>query len=475
MITTVLKKHINIISIFLISFLLFMLFPYTGDDLSWGFNTLSLSLIKGFSQDISLNGRYMGNIFSVILSQSTIIKALISSIIVTLIIYVIHKYMNLKYRYIIILLLLMPLEIFKESIVWMSGFANYVISTLFLLLFFIIYQKNWTERKFSYLSIISFIVTILSSLFIENMTVFLLIYTFISNIIYYIKYKRININLVIILIGSIIGFVIMFIHPTYLNIFRGNDGYRNIKDDNGLINRIIGNYALVIKNYTIEKTTIIFIFMLYIIKKNYNKKSKITNLFFNYSFIYLSYALLSSITNLESKISYLIYLNIILSITFIVGFIVLLYYLYKDDKNITNLLITIIGLLAPLFVVTPIGPRNMFMIYILEILLAFIIYNKSKETFLEKYDKYTVYIVIVLLFYYINIYGLISYYYYKRSNYINHINACQNNLTLYRLPLGDYLHSPDSLNSDNIYLKNKYHISEDTIITYINYEEFNKE
>ena len=307
------------------------------------------------------------------------------------------------------------------------------------------------------------------------MTVFLLIYTFISNIIYYIKYKRININLVIILIGSIIGFVIMFIHPTYLNIFKGNDGYRNIKDDNGLINRIIGNYALVIKNYTIEKTTIIFIFMLYIIKKNYNKKSKIINLFFNYSFIYLSYALLSSITNLESKISYLIYLNIILSITFIVGFIVLLYYLYKDDKNITNLLITIIGLLAPLFVVTPIGPRNMFMIYILEILLAFIIYNKSKETFLEKYDKYAIYIIIVLLFYYINIYGLISYYYYKRSNYINHINTCQNNLTLYRLPLGDYLHSPDSLNSDNIYLKNKYHISEDTIITYINYEEFNKE
>ena len=471
-----LKKHINIIIIFLISFLLFLLFPYTGDDLSWGFNTLSLSLIKHFSQDLSLNGRYMGNIFSVILSQSVIIKSLISSFIITSIIYIIHRCVKVKYIYIILLFLLMPLDIFKESIVWMSGFANYVISTLFLLIFFILFQKNWKERKISYLSFISFIIIILSSLFIENMTVFLLLYLFSANIIYYIKYKRININLVISLIGAIVGFLIMFLHPTYLNILHGNDGYRNIKDDDGLINRIIGNYALVIKKYIVEFSSIIFIFIMYTIKKNHSdNKNKIIDVFFKYSFIYLSYALLLRLTSLESKISYLIYLNIVLSALFIFGFIFITYKLYKQDKNIINVVIAIIGLIAPLFVVTPIGPRNMFMIYVLEIILAMLIYNTSKVKFLESYNQYALYLIVILLFYYINIYSVISYYYNKRSNYINQINICQNELIIYRMPLGEYLHAPDSLDSKNYYLKNKYHISENTIITYIDYADFKKE
>ena len=476
MITTVLKKHINIISIFLISFLLFLLFPYTGDDLSWKFNTLSLSLIKQFSQDLSLNGRYMGNIFSVILAQSIIIKSLLSSIVVTSIIFIIHKFIKVKYIYIILLLLLMPLDIFKESIVWMSGFANYVISTLFLLIFFILFQKNWSKKKFSCLSLISFIIILLSSLFIENVTIFLLLYMLVANIIYYIKHKQININLVISLIGAIIGFLIMFLHPTYLNIFRGNDGYRNIKDNDGLINRIIGNYALVFKKYIIEYSSIIFIFIMYTIKKNYkDNKNRITNIYFKYSYIYLPYTLILRLTALESKISYLIYLNIILSVLFIIGFIFLLYKLYKQDKNVINILIAIIGLIAPLFIVTPVGPRNMFMIYILEIILAVIIYNNSKIKYLDKYNKYVIYIVIAILFYYINIYSAISYYYYKRSNYINNINVCQNELILYKMPLGEYLHSPETLYSNNYYLKNKYHISENTIITYIDYADFMKE
>ena len=176
MIKKLLKKQKSIIIIFIITSTLCMLFPYTGDDIAWGFNSLSIDLIKSFANDLSLNGRYMGNIFSVILTKGVILRGLLEGLIISSIIYIIKKYTKAKYVYIILFILIMPLEIFIQSISWTSGFANYAISTLCLLIVLLLFQRLWKSNKFNYISIISLFIIIISSLFIENLTVFLLLF-----------------------------------------------------------------------------------------------------------------------------------------------------------------------------------------------------------------------------------------------------------------------------------------------------------
>ena len=181
----------RIFIIFTIILLLCLLFPYSGDDIAWGLNSLSVDTVKTFSRDLSLNGRYLGNILTIIITKNMVLKSLLISLTLSTIILIIHHIFKIKYRYILFFLLIMPINMLKQSIVWASGFANYGFSTLFLLLTIILVQKMWHVNKLNIKSLILFIVSIFSCLFVENLTVFMVLLFLSLNIIYYIKNHKI--------------------------------------------------------------------------------------------------------------------------------------------------------------------------------------------------------------------------------------------------------------------------------------------
>ena len=161
----------------------------------------------------------MGNFIAIFISHNHLIKALVISIISTLLIYIIDKHEKISGLIFLLLILLMPVNKFTQVIIWGSGFSNYMISTfLFISVYYLVkkyYKKNnskWYEK------IGLFIATLLNSLVVENITVGTLMVLFVCNLIYFIKNKKVNINLIIMFIGSIIGAVMMFIHPSYLNL-----------------------------------------------------------------------------------------------------------------------------------------------------------------------------------------------------------------------------------------------------------------
>ncbi len=464
----------RIFIIFTIIFLLCLLFPYSGDDIAWGLNSLSVDTVKTFSRDLSLNGRYLGNILTIIITKNMVLKSLLISLTLSTIILIIHHIFKIKYRYILFFLLIMPINMLKQSIVWASGFANYGFSTLFLLLTIILVQKMWHVNKLNIKSLILFIVSIFSCLFVENLTVFMVLLFLSLNVIYYIKNHKINYNLIIGLIGVLIGTYIMFSHPVYINIFNGGDNYRNIADKRGIFHRIMSNYGLVIKNYVIEGSALLFIIMLAVTNKYYKKtEDKIYSILYNYSLIYLTYVLISNIFLLEAKFNYILYLNILLSIIFIISFITIIIKAYKDKTNILNIILVIIGILAPLFIVTPIGPRNLLMIYILEIILLFTICKETNYILTSKKVDYMILLISsILTFCYFNIYGNISYYYNKRLNYLKTINMCSNEILLFKIPNGEYLWQSEFEGNSEYFIKQIYHIDDSSKLTYVDYDIF---
>ena len=166
---TLLKKYKWEIFSIIVIFFITMLFPYSGDDLSWGVNSLNNQLLHTLVSSTSLNGRYLGNIFVVIMCQNQILRGIIIAIVLTLIVYFISKETKTSKLIIWILILMMPLEMFRQTIPWSSGFTNYVISTLFLLGILITIRNLFYQKtRKTLLSLLGIIMVYCGCFFIEN-------------------------------------------------------------------------------------------------------------------------------------------------------------------------------------------------------------------------------------------------------------------------------------------------------------------
>ena len=459
-----------------------LLFPYSGDDLTWSINELSIKTIINFSTDLSLNGRYFGNIFAIFLTKNIFIRGLIISTVLSSIICIIKKYEKTNYIYILILLMMMPLEIFKQSIVWASGFANYAISTLLLLLILVLSQKIFSNNKIKITHVILPIIILFGTTIIENMSLFLIIYFIVLNILYYIKNKTINWSLIICLIFTLLGNYIMFSHPVYLNVFKGNDTYRNIAGSSNIIKRIFGNYGLVIKEYIINYSSIVWLMIVLIVNKKFkntkienSKKKKFLTYALYYEFIYIIFSIIITILKMLSITNnYILYIDIVLSIIFVVLLLLIIINIYSKEYDIYAIILTIVGLLMPLLVVNPVGARNMFMIYVLLIILLFKLVNKSNIDLNNNRTRIISFIIIIVFIgFYTGIYYKINKLFTERNNYIiESFKKGDKEILVPYLDCEKFVWQPDFDNYRKYALKVKMGISEDVDFKFINYEEW---
>ena len=472
------------ICVALFVFLLSFLFPYSGDDWTWRLENLSIDKIIEFSKNINLNGRYFGNIIVIFLTKSKLLRGIIISIIISSIFKIINNKFKIHYIYIIILFLLIPLDILRQSIVWTSGFANYGLSTLVLLIILCGYQKLWNNNKFKVnYAILMFLISFLGSLIIENMTIFMILFALFINVISIIKYKKINVNYVISFFGTLSGSIIMFTHPVYLNVFNGKDTYRTMTTTSeSFFYRIFDNYVNVIKVFALDKVILLFILMLLIMfayffknKKKITNNNLITGLFI-YEYVYVLYIVIKRFNpNWQIFLKYTSFFEILMSLLFILLFVILVLMIYKKkDYNLYFIIACIFGLLAPLFVVTPIGARNFFMIYTLEIILLFELYKVSNLILnLEYFEKIVKIATITLLLYYVNVYSYITLVNYRRYEYIKQsISKGQTNIVVPELPYNEYVWCPDFNDYRAEDIKNLLKIPHEVTFVFTDYDDW---
>ena len=380
--------------------LLSFFFPFSCDDFYWGSKSLSFSTIKDIYNDLFLNGRWLGNFVAIFISYNHLIKALVISFVSTLLLYLIDKNEKISLWIFLILILLMPINRFTQVIIWGSGFSNYMISTLLFISVYYLIKKYYkkTNRKW-YEKIGIFVVTILNSLVVENITVGTLMILFIYNLIYFIKNKRVNINLIIMLIGSIIGAIMMFIHPSYLNLIFGttlNDRY--IPQDKSSLVRIISNnlfngiFVNLINDNVILNGFILFVFSyLYF-------KGKLKN-----TLLLIIFNMLTCLTILCGLFKFNIYFIFIVDVLYLILYFYLIYKLVKFNKDVWELVLLIVCVILPLVFIHPLGERLFFLPYVLIIILMFRVLDINK-IIIKDYVWFKIFcFILYVLLLYVNI------------------------------------------------------------------------
>lgn len=232
------KKHrLNItLIIFALAFvfLVFLcyLFPYSGDDWAWG-GSLGIERLNNLFKNY--NGRYLGNFFVLALTRSNILKTIVMSI--TLFGISIFSYLivgkNRLESFIIFFfsLLATPRLIFRQAVVWTSGFSNYAVPVIFLFSYlYMIRNVAEHERLFYKKRYTLYAVSLgfIGALFIEHLTLYqVLIGIFIIGY-SFLVYKKTYAVHVGFLAGSLSGAILMFSNGAYRNIAQDSDSYREI-------------------------------------------------------------------------------------------------------------------------------------------------------------------------------------------------------------------------------------------------------
>lgn len=482
-----LKRHRFTILGFLIVFMIALCFPYTGDDWEWGATPLTFESFKVLLKNPNVNGRYLGNLFVMVMTKNAIIRALIMAVVLVSIVNMVKKITG-AHRYAIwLFFLLTPIEVARQSIVWTSGFTNYVISTLFLLLCVVSWQKSCKGD----ISVVAcggnLLLFFASSFFVENMTIFLLIANLGMNIWYVIKNKKLNVPLIFALVGSVLGTTLMFIQPAYHNVAKGLDSYRSM--GGGIANVIwicAYNYIFNIHQYGFFQNVAFVIFIAWLLWSLFAKKEKSSSALQKKTFnitstillLYSIYIVLANIVgewNIIGRYTYI--LNTFLSTLAIISTVIEMWIVFYKDKDLFKMflpVILIVGLLAPLLVVRPIGPRNFFMIYVLEIITVLSIAKKADFDF-AKNARGGMILVGMLVLFYGSIYFKIGTVSYLRDDMIKSANADESisKLVVPKLPYEYFVYDADFVQDYQVEkYRNRHNIRSDLKFEFLDYDEW---
>ena len=221
------KKYLLI---FAVSFLFFVWMninmPYCGDDWSWGLDEWAYDWLFG----ATINSRYAGNLLIFILTRSTAAKILIPSLVCALMPVLAARLAaggafseGNKDLFLLLasyaLFFAVPSEIWKETVGWYSGFANYVFSA-FLFLIFALQNLNIADReetgKFSLSkSIAAGAVVFVMQMYLENLTVYMTAAALALFAASAVIYRRIVPQYAAVLFGALLGCAVMFTSGIY--------------------------------------------------------------------------------------------------------------------------------------------------------------------------------------------------------------------------------------------------------------------
>lgn len=421
------KLYLFYAFIFVFIFILSYYFPYSNDDWVWGSKIGIERFENGFKD---YNGRYLGNTLVLVLTRSNLLKSLFMTITYFGIGYLIKKIVNKNNNGIMIFSILMLFLInrcvFRETIVNTSGFINYSFN-MFLVLIFIAYIKdvfkkvNFKEKWYNL--ILLFLLGLSSTLFMEHITTYLLVLCTALCVYSYIKYKKIPKSYLIYFAGVIIGSIIMFSNGAYMHVVKGDDFYRTVTTKQSMIVTMARNYFNKIQNnaFSLNLITNLVVSILMIILTckfiDNNKISKWKKCFLELlNLISIFYSVFLIVGNYFD-------FNIVTgSSHYFVGFMTAIYCLallliilliFFDKKNYFDKVVgykllfyigSVVIVLVPLLVLTPVGHRCSLPALIFYILFASELYNLLIEDKNGHISKILFTLLIIVLSSYLHIY-----------------------------------------------------------------------
>lgn len=231
----------------------FYLVPYTDDDLRWGSRVGAERLATGFA---GYGGRYLGYLIVMAMTRSVLFKVLLMSGVFTGLVWLIARLSAWRYApYAAVLLLLTaPLELFSSTIAWVSGYANYVTSICFTLLFLLFAARSLPrgtspggtalERHRAAAVLLLFLLGLVNTLIVEHVTLYNLLLALVLVCWVFKSDRRLLAPYLGYLCGCVLGACWMFSNAAYHNILSGSDTYRRV-DIVNMIRNMLNGFSLI--------------------------------------------------------------------------------------------------------------------------------------------------------------------------------------------------------------------------------------
>lgn len=374
------SKTLVSILFFVIGVLIFyMLYkqPLRLDDLSWG-GSIGVERYSNFFA--GYNGRYLGNLAVLLLTRvPALVRTVIEEVIVALLVvsYYLLKKDKISTALYFILLFTMPLKIVAQSVTWISGFSNYFISALFVLL--IVYvdfeetENPTVKPKYLPLRAVEYcIVVFLGQLVIETATIYTVVLSVIVFIWYSVKNKKLSVMLTSQLLGSIAGAVAIFSNTSYYSAYV-HDGTNHkaisIGDSSftGLVDNVIRFYRETIAQMWFGNNLLLNIILSVIVIVICFRLRKTIGYVFGTIGVFFAGCFIYDDLNGDRMVEYSDLWMYFLSITYTVFILLVILLLVKDVTSRNRLLIMMfstIFLMLPTLVATPIHDRCFFNTFI---------------------------------------------------------------------------------------------------------------
>lgn len=351
------KKYYKYIGIFVFFLVLFILSPISGDD--WGNylvgkegirNSLCVAIRLYFDWE----GRFISRVFINILTYHKWLWNIINSLVITSTIYMGVKYIGKPKRNVfplmILVILLMNVYMFSQTITWLAGNMTYlfVIPVILWYFYYLINKEEYSKK----ITIIFFLINLFGTMFVEHMALVLISGNILVFIYKYVKYKKIDFKIVGYTIVSVISTLMMLLSPGS----RYRSTVENVKFNKlSVFGKVIHNIPNFIY-YTFIINSFLILLMSYsnylIIKEKVkNKWLRIILILFMLILPLFTIVIYPVSMFMTTQLIFLIDSNnifvIIYWLLYIIASFILL--IFNDRKNFLNMFLFVIGLAANVF------------------------------------------------------------------------------------------------------------------------------
>ena len=454
--------------LFLVFILLTCLFPYSGDDWAWG-SKIGLDRLASCFENY--NGRYAGNLLVMVLTRCSAVNVLFRAACLVGICFLPKCFSNSQkmfpYLLAALLVFLMPGQMFVQSVAWTAGFSNYVPPIMLALGYLVLTVNIFEEEPPQYSaadSLIALLIGFIGALFMENVTLYSIAISGVVILFVLVKFRRIYAVHLLHFVGSFLGAVLMFTNTAYRTIANGDDGYRSMAIGNGLKETMLSHANTVFQQFFSNNVVALSVFSLLCFgiyltfiksqsaskRKNFAAVLVACNIFsmclLYARYIFPNWLAFSTKPGLKTVMTLLF---VIVAVIY-AGSAFLCVILCVTDNKTRWKAIFLLGsipiLIAPLLLVSPIGPRCFFPPYLMLIaactLLADYLQRQlSIDRSIEKsIEMVVVASIMAMVVFFTGLYGTNRFYDVKRNEYAKkQIEAGCEKITICELPYSTWV------------------------------------
>lgn len=473
-------------------------FPVTGDD--WWFTTryqnesIPAAMRKGFRSAVNhfytTNGRYFGNFLSSSMGCSKLLRELVRCSFIFGVFLSICRICKIRrlYTYLaaLALTIALPAPLFAQTYAWAAGFFNYVPPALFVLIYLntVISRFSGNQRESPMLALPYFFLGLCSQFFAENVTVALCLLSCIICVVWARRNKKISWCLAGHLAGALTGCILMFLAQGYRNV--GAESYREIPQGLSALRGMARNFVLITSNLlennwlVIGALTAFSLYLLFSLKASSARVRRLKNaailmLFASSAFFYADQEVLHILQYNHYVTALIMLLDAVFVCCYLAGIVIAVWLCIDDPVEKWKVLLFLgsaICIIAPLLVVTPIGPRCLYLPHILLICTVLCIAQYCANAGVRRIVRLTVSLLACVVF--ISFLWMMFWNGRTEAIRVEHtereMSQGAEEITLPRYPYQEYIHDSESLTIGHYYC---YRTDNDISFIFVPYEQWN--